>query len=257
MESIPLSLELSASLKDFARQEGATLFMALLAGFQSLLSRYSGQDQIVLGTDMANRPTPETEKLIGFFINLLAIRTDLSANPTFRELLARVRNTALGAYAHQDMPFDKLVEELRPERSLSHNPIVQVLFVMQNIPRPRKELAGLELSAFEMPLTTSKFDLAVFMVDNEEGLTGHWVFSTDLFDRSTILRMAGHFETLLRAAVAAPETRVSSLEFFTEDEKRQRGAETRQRKQSQLKTLLAVAPKAVSLPSTSHSGEES
>ncbi len=107
--------------------------MTLLAGFQALLSRYSGQEQIVIGTDAANRSTTHTERLIGFFINLLALRTDLSGNPTFRELLARVREVALGAYAHQEMPFDKIVEELQPERSLSHNPIVQVLFVMQNI----------------------------------------------------------------------------------------------------------------------------
>ena len=244
-------------MKAFSRREGVTLFMALLAGFQSLLARYSGQDQIVLGTDVANRPTLETEKLIGFFINLLAIRTDLSGNPSFRELLGRVRETALSAYAHQDMPFDKLVEELRPERSLSHNPIVQVLFVMQNIPRTRKKLGGLELSAFEMPLTRSKFDLAVFMVENESGILGHWVYSTDLFDRSTILRMATHFETLLHSAAAEPEARIDALEMLTDSEKQQRGAETKQRKQSQLKKLMAVEPKAVSLASTIHSSEES
>ena len=257
LESIPFSPELSANLKAFSRREGVTLFMALLAGFQSLLARYSGQDQIVLGTDVANRPTLETEKLIGFFINLLAIRTDLSGNPSFRELLGRVRETALSAYAHQDMPFDKLVEELRPERSLSHNPIVQVLFVMQNIPRTRKKLGGLELSAFEMPLTRSKFDLAVFMVENESGILGHWVYSTDLFDRSTILRMATHFETLLHSAAAEPEARIDALEMLTDSEKQQRGAETKQRKQSQLKKLMAVEPKAVSLASTIHSSEES
>ena len=247
MESIPFSPELAANLKDFARREGVTLFMALLAGFQSLLSRYCGQDQIVVGTDVANRPTLETEKLIGFFINLLAIRTDLSGNPTFREVLSRVRETALGAYAHQDMPFDKLVEELRPERSLSHSPIVQVLFVMQNMPRPRKELAGLELSAFEMPLTRSKFDLATFMVETDAGLTGHWVYSIDLFERSTIARMAAHFETLLRGAVADPSTRISTLELFSEFEKQARGAETQQRKKSQLRKLMAADPKTVSL----------
>jgi amino acid adenylation domain-containing protein len=257
LASIPFSLELSANLQDFSRHEGITLFMSLLAGFQSLLSRYSGQEQIVLGTDVANRPTVETEKLIGFFINLLPIRTDLSGNPTFRELLGRVRETALGAYAHQDMPFDKLVEELQPERSLSHNPIVQALFVMQNIPRTRKEIAGLELSAFEMPLSRSKFDLAVFMVETDSGLVGHWVYSTDLFDRSTIQRMAGHLEVLLGSAVAQPETRIAALEIFTESEKQERGAGTKQRKESQLKKLMTAAPKAVSFSSTDRSGEES
>ena len=130
--------------------------MALLAGFQALLSRYSGEEQIVVGTDLANRTMSETEPLIGFFINLLALRTDLSGNPTFREVLTRVREVTLGAYAHQDMPFDKLVEELQPERSLSHNPLVQVLFVMQNIPKLNRELPGLELLPFEMPITRSK-----------------------------------------------------------------------------------------------------
>jgi non-ribosomal peptide synthetase component F len=126
---------------------------------------------------------------------------------------------------------------------------------MQNIPRRRKELAGLELSAFEMPLSRSKFDLAVFMVETDSGLIGHWVYSTDLFDRSTILRMAAHFETLLRSATSAPETRIGALELFTESEKQERGAETQQRKKSQLKKLMAVDPKAVSLSSTDRSEE--
>ena len=247
-ESIPLAAEVSSALKKFSQQEGMTLFMTLLAGFQTLLSRYSGQEQIVLGTDVANRTTTETERLIGFFINLLALRGDLSGNPTFRELLGRVRESALGAYAHQDMPFDKLVEELQPERSLSHNPIVQALFVMQNIPRQKRDLAGLKLTPFEMPITRSKFDLAVFMVESESGLVGNWLYSTDLFERATILRMASNFETLLRSAVSQPDARISTLEMLTEEEKQQRGAEKKQRKQSQLKKLITLEPKAVSLP---------
>ena len=159
-----------------------------------------------------------------------------------------LREVTLGAYAHQDMPFDKLVEELQPERNLSHNPLVQVLFVMQNLPRRRRELTGLTLSSFEMPITRSKFDLAVFMVEDDTGLTGNWLYSTDLFERATILRMASHFETLLRSAVADPDARLSALEVLSEEEKRQRGAEKKQRKQSQLKKLMNVEPKAVSLP---------
>jgi non-ribosomal peptide synthetase component F len=218
-----------------------------LAGFQALLSRYSGQEQIVVGTDLANRTTTETERLIGFFINLLALRTDLSGNPTFHDVVQRVREVALGAYAHQDMPFDKLVEELQPERTLSHNPLVQVLFVMQNIPRPRRELPGLELMPFEVPITRSKFDMAVFMVETKQGLTSNWLYSTDLFDASTIRRMAGHLETLLRHAISAPQTRLGALEFMTPEEQQQRGADKQQRKQSQLKKLMTLEPKAVSL----------
>jgi non-ribosomal peptide synthetase component F len=185
--------------------------------------------------------------MIGFFINLLAIRTDLSGNPGFRELLGRVRDTALGAYAHQDMPFDKLVEDIQPERSHSHNPVVQVLFVMQNIPKARRELAGLQLSSFEMPLSRSKFDLAVFMSDNDTGLSAHWVYSTDMFERSTIARLAGHFETVLRSALQQPDSRIASLEMFSAAEKQQQAIAARERKQSQMKKMLAVEPKAVSL----------
>ena len=247
----------TAALKDLSRREGVTLFMTLLAGFNTLLARYSGQQQIVIGTDVANRPTVETEKLIGFFVNLLVLRTDLSGNPAFRELLSRVRTTALAAYAHQDMPFDKLVEELRPERTLSHNPIVQVLFVMQNIPRARMQGLSIELSAVDMPVTRSKFDLGVFMVDKDDRLTGHWVYSTDLFDRARIVRMAAHFETLLQAAVTAPETRIATLPIHTEAEKEQRQAATRRRKQSQRTSLLELDPTAFSFSAVDPGTEES
>ncbi len=246
-ETISFSPETSNALKVLGRHEGTTLFMTLLAGFQALLSRYSGEDQIVVGTDLANRTTTDTERLIGFFINLLAIRTDLSGDPTFRELLGRVREVALGAYAHQEMPFDKLVEELQPERSLSHNPLVQVLFVMQNIPRQRRELSGLSLQPFELPITRSKFDLAVFMVDGDKELSSHWLYSTDLFDKTTIRRMADHFERLLASAIAQPDARLSALEMLSEEEKQQQDADKKLKKQSQLKKLITAAPKGVSL----------
>jgi amino acid adenylation domain-containing protein len=256
-ESIPLSADLTQAIKTFARQEGVTLFMALLAGFQALLSRYSGVDQIVVGTDLANRTMSETEPLIGFFINLLALRTDLSGNPSFREVLGRVREVTLGAYAHQDMPFDKLVEELQPDRSLSHNPLVQILFVMQNIPKLMRDLPGLELLPFEIPITRSKFDFAVFMVEADDGLSGNWLYSTDLFERASIVRMAGHLETLLSNAITAPDTRLQSLEFLSDEERKQLGAEKKERKQSQLKKLMSVEPKAISLAAGSGKGKES
>ncbi|HEY0796202.1 MAG TPA: amino acid adenylation domain-containing protein [Acidisarcina sp.] len=247
-EAAPFSTETSKALREFSQQEGATLFMVLLAGFQTLLSRYTGQEQIVIGTDVANRAMAETERIIGFFINLLALHTDLSGNPSFRELLKRVREVALSGYAHQEMPFDKLVEELQPERSLSHNPLVQVLFVMQNVPRQNRALAGLEVSAFQVPLTSSKFDLAVFMVDGEEALAGNWVYSTDLFDKSTILRMARHFETLLMSAIASPDAPLSTLEMRSEAELEQDSAVKQERRKSQLKKLMGVETKPAALP---------
>jgi non-ribosomal peptide synthetase component F len=176
------------------------------------------------------------------------MRTDLSGNPTFRELLGRVRETALGCYAHQDLPFDKLVEELQPQRSLSHNPLVQVLFVMQNTPRHKRSLPGLTLSNFDVPVTRSKFDLAVFIADTEAGLLAHWLYSRDLFEGATMLHMATQFETLLRSAVTQPDARLSKLEMETASQKQQRGAAQKQRKQAQLKKLMTIEPETVELP---------
>ena len=247
METISFSGETANALRKLGQQEGVTLFMSLLAGFQTLLSRYSGENQIVIGTDVANRTTTETERLIGFFINLLALRTDLSGNPTFRELLARVREVALGAYAHQEMPFDKLVQELQPERSLSHNPIVQTLFVMQNLPPKEKNLTGLTLSPFELPITRSKFDLAVFVVNRPEELLTYWLYSTDLFEAATIRKMARHFEALLTNAVADPDTRIGAIQYLSDEELQEQESGKKQKKQSQLKKLLGAEPKGIQL----------
>jgi non-ribosomal peptide synthetase component F len=221
--------------------------MTMLAAFKGLLSRHSGEEHIVLGTDIANRTTAETERMIGFFINLLPLHTDLSGNPTFRELVLRVREVALGAYAHQDLPFDKLVEDLQPERSMSHNPIVQALFVMQNIPRQRRELPGLELAPFPLSITRSKFDVAVFMRETGHDMVQDWLYSTELFERETILRMASQFENLVRQAVLQPETRLNALEMFTEQEKLELEKQKDVRKQSQRKKLMTVEPKTVKL----------
>jgi amino acid adenylation domain-containing protein len=246
-ESIPLDAELSSRLRQSGLKEDTTLFMTLLAGFYALLGRYSGQEQILIGTDVANRITPELETLMGFFINLLPLRGDLSGNPTFRELLARVRESTLGAYAHQEVPFEKLVQELQPERNPSHNPLVQVLFVMQNVPRQKRNLPGLDLSPFEVPITRSKFDLAVFIVESQEQVVGNWMYSTDLFDRSTVLRMANHYENLLRNAIARPDDRLSSLEMFSEAEIKQSNSEKDQRKRSHLQKLITSEPKRIGL----------
>jgi amino acid adenylation domain-containing protein len=250
-EPIPVRNDVAEAVKAFCQQEGVTPFMALLAAFKALLFRYSGQEHIVLGTDIANRTTDETEKMIGFFINLLPLHTDLTGDPTFRELVARVREVALGAYAHQDIPFDKLVQDLQPERSSSHNPIVQALFVMQNIPPQTRELPGLEVTYFPTPITRSKFDVGVFMRENAKGMFQDWLYSTELFDRSTILRMASHFENLLGQALSHPETRLSALEMRNPEEIQQMEKEKTERKQSQRKKLIAVEPKAVPLGSAS------
>jgi amino acid adenylation domain-containing protein len=248
-EMLHLSLDTLRALKELGRQEGATLFMVLMAAFQALLSRYSGQDQIVVGTDLANRTTPDTERMIGFFINLLAVRNDLSGNPTFRELLGRVREGLLEAYNHQEVPFPKIVQDIQPERSATHNPIVQVLFVMVNVPKARRELAGLRVELFDVPVTTSKFDIGVFVAERPDGLIGYWTYSTELFEQSTMQRMVRHFANLLQSAVIQPNTRLSMLAMLSPEELEQKNAANMQRKQSQIKKLKSTAPAAIGLPS--------
>jgi non-ribosomal peptide synthetase component F len=236
-----------AAIKGLASHEGATLFMALMAVFQAMLAKYSGEDDIVVGTDLANRTLPETESMIGFFINLLTVRTDLSGNPTFRELLARVREGLLESYAHQEVPFPKIVQEVQPERSAAHNPLVQVLFVMQNTPRLRRELAGLHVEPFEVPITTSKFDMALFVGERPDGLIGYWVYSTELFDPTTIQRMQLHFANLLDSAASQPDARLSALAMLSAEEIANQESEKKQRKASQFSKLKATAPAVVRL----------
>jgi acyl carrier protein len=241
-ELVELPRELTTPLADLGRKADATLFMTLLAGYQAMLGFYSRQDKIVIGTDVANRPNAETEALIGFFVNLLPICTDLSGDPKFSDLLARVRETAVGAYAHQDLPFDKLVEELRPERRFGQNPIVQSLFVMQNIPVPRSGFTGLSVRPFETPVGWSKFDLALFMIERESGLAGCWVYRRDLFDRATILEMARCYEILLRAVVESPDVRLGKLGILMQEERSKRRDKT-PKKQFQREKLAKAAPK--------------
>src|SRR5437763_465999 len=170
--SFPLSPALSRSLKALCKAEGVTLFMTLLAAFKVLLYRYTGQEDLVVGSPIANRHRQELEGLIGFFVNTLAMRTDLSGDPTFRELLRRVRETALGAYAHQDLPFEYLVEQLQPERNLSHSPLVQVVFVLQNTPERKAELPGLSLTPLKYGVETAKFDLTLYFEELGAELQG-------------------------------------------------------------------------------------
>ncbi len=219
--SLVLPQSLSEGLKVLSRQEGVTLFMTLLAAFNTLLYRYTGQDDIIVGAPIANRNRSEIEGLIGFFTNTLVLRTDLSGNPTFRELLGRVRAVALGAYAHQDLPFEKLVEALHPERDLSHNPLFQVMFILQNAQAEVLTLSGLTVHPLEVDTGTAKFDLILSMIEGAEGLKGTFEYNTDLFDATTINRMVGHFETLLEGIIADSEQRLSDLPLLTEAERHQ------------------------------------
>jgi amino acid adenylation domain-containing protein len=218
---LELPQDLTQALEVLNRQEGVTLFMTLLAAFQILLHRYTQQEDITVGSPIANRNRRELEGLIGFFVNSLVLRTDFSGNPTFRELLNRVREVTLGAYAHQDLPFEKLVEELHPARDLSYHPFFQVVFSLQNTPIEALELPGLTLSPFEFDSKTAKLDLEFHLWQDWESLKGQMVYSTDLFDDTTITRMLGHFQTLLESIVANPEQRLSDLSLLTVQERQE------------------------------------
>jgi len=218
---LSLPKNLKDSLKQLSHQEGTTLFMTLLAAFKTLLYRYTGQTDILVGSPVANRNSVVVESLIGLFVNVLVLRTDLSEQPTFRELLARVKSTALEAYIHQDLPFDKLVEELQPERDLSHNPLFQVMFVLQNVAIATPKLSDVSLTFAEGDNGSAKFDLTLFMEDREQGLVATLEYNTDLFNTDTIHRMLGHFQTLLESIVSQLDTKIAELSLLTEVERHQ------------------------------------
>ncbi|MEH2434863.1 MAG: amino acid adenylation domain-containing protein [Nostoc sp.] len=227
-QPLQLSKSLSEALLALGQQEGVTLFITLLAAFKVLLYRYTQQEDIAIGSPIANRNCSEVEGLIGFFVNSLVVRTDLSGNPSFRELLSRVKEVALGAYAHQDLPFEKLVEELHPERNLNQNPLFQVVFALQNAPMSALELTGLTLSPLVFDTETTRFDLEFHLwqpntqnglwVDSSEGISGFVIYSTDLFDNATITRMLEHFQTLLEGIVPNPEQRIAQLSLLSQSE---------------------------------------
>jgi non-ribosomal peptide synthetase component F/acyl carrier protein len=212
---------LTAALRQLAQREGATLFMVLLAAFQTLLQRYSGQEEIVVGTPVAGREQPETEALIGFFVNTIVLRGDLSGNPSFTELLRRVRETTLAAYAHQQLPFEKLVEALQPQRSLSHSPLFQVMIVLQNTPAESLRLPGLTLTALPVEHYTAHFDLLLSLTETDEGISGSLQYKEDLFNASTAEQMASHYQTLLAGIAANPQERISRSPLLSEKEQKQ------------------------------------
>ena len=216
--SVRLGAELSGDLKGLARRQGATLFMVLLAAFKTLLFRYTGQTDLVVGTPVAGRLRAELEPLIGLFVNTLALRTRLSGAQSFRELLGGMRETALGAYAHQELPFDTLVEHLQPDRSLSHHPLFQVMFIVQNTPAYTLSLPGLTLSAEPFSKAAAQFDLVLSLTETRNEIVASAQYSTSLFDEATIKNLLEHFRNLLESVVANPEGRVSDLPLITKAE---------------------------------------
>lgn len=220
-QTVMLPASLAEDLYELSRRNHCTLFMTTLAAFSTLLHRYSRQEDILIGSPIAGRNRAELENLIGFFVNTMVLRSDLSGDPTFLELLKRTREVALGAYAHQDMPFEKLVEEIQPERNLDRQAIFQVMFVLHNAPRTALEIAGLTIDAMRVHNGTSKFDLLFSIREEEEGLRCVMEYSTDLFDDATITRMMAQFQTLLQGIVADPEQRISDLPLLTDAEELQ------------------------------------
>ena len=212
-----LSPELTAALNELTRREGVTMFMTLLACWQLLLACYTGQEDIVIGSPIANRNRAEVEGLIGLFVNILVLRTQVFGELTFLELLARVREVCLGAYAHQDLPFEWVAEQLRSERELNRPPMVQVLFQLQNMPYQELRLPGLQITALPNALGAAKVDLTLSMGETEGKLFGEFIYSENL-SRETIVRMERQWRLLLQSVVDDPESPVSTLEMGTEEE---------------------------------------
>ena len=220
--TVPMALppEVSARLAALGRETGASLFMVLLAAWSVLLARYSGQRDLTVGTPIAGRTRAELEGLVGFFVNTLVLRADLSGNPPFRALLEQVRATALAAYAHQDVPFERLVDLLQPERDLSRTPLFQAMFVLQNTPPGPQGLEGFRAQPLDIPDTTAKFDLSLALSGDERGIGGVLRYSADLFERETATRMAGHLQTLLAAVAADPDRPIDALPLLDAEERR-------------------------------------
>ncbi|MFP2912228.1 amino acid adenylation domain-containing protein, partial [Pyxidicoccus sp. 3LFB2] len=230
----------SGAVKALAQRKGATPFMVLLAGWQLLLSRYSGQDDVVVGSPIANRNRGEVEGLIGFFVNMLVLRARIDANQSFSQLLEQVRQRTLGAYEHQDVPFEKLVEELQPQRDLSRPPLFQVTLTLQNTPEKALALPGLTLSPAAPEIATSTFDFSLLLEEGPEGFSGHLNYNTDLFDAETVGRLMRHYVALLEAVAAAPNQRLGHVSLLTQEE--------RQRVVEQWNGTASTYPREASIP---------
>jgi hypothetical protein len=224
---VELDKELLGAVNAMSRSLGVTLFMTLLAAFSALLHRYTGQDDILIGAPIAGRNRVQLERLIGFFVNTLVVRARLAGNPSFSELLKRVKETTLWAYSHQDLPFEKLVEELQPARDAAYSPLVQVVFTLQNAPEQRVELPGLNLTTVEIETATVKYDLVLDVWESDGELRGFWRYSTDLFDAGTICVIARHFKDLLAQVVGDPQRQIESIELVSPEERSLLGADAR------------------------------
>ena len=220
-EPVVIPAATAAAMRELARAHGVTLFMAFLAVWQALLQRLSGQPDLAVGTPVANRNRPEIEEVVGFFVNMLALRTDFRGAPSFGELLERVRRVAMAAYDHTDVPFERLVDELSPGRDLSRQPLVQVMFTLEGSPPAALTLPGVEVEVLNLAGTVAKFDLTLELFAADEGFTGHIEYNSDLFDRPSVARLAGHYATLAAAAVAAPLARLGDLELLSAAERQQ------------------------------------
>jgi acyl carrier protein len=241
-QSVTLPEGLGDSLQQLALRQGVTLFMASLAAFEVLLHYYSGQEDIVVGTSIAGRNSVEVEPLIGLFVNILVLRSDAGGDPTFGEFLARLRDAALGAYLHQDLPFEAIVRELHPERSLNEAvPLFNVLFMLDNIPASPLSLSGLDISRFEINREIARYDLNLHVVKRDEGLSVELHYNTSLFEPSTAARMLRHYELVLREVSSRPEARLGELkEILARDDRERRAEHLQRRKKAGLDALQKV-----------------
>jgi non-ribosomal peptide synthetase component F len=240
--AVAISKDVAEATREFCRREGVTFFMMLFTAFNVLLSRFSGERDLLVGTNIANRNRIETESMIGFFVNMLVLRTRLSEDQSYRQLLEQVRNTTLDSYAHQDVPFEKIVEELRPERDLSRSPFFQVVFTLQNTPPKGLKLSGLNITGVPIELSATTYDLIFNLMDTGQGLIASMTYNKNLFDAGLIDRMVGSAETLLSTVVANPDLSLSELEIILRQSDARRiaaaerqFAETRKRKLQSVK----------------------
>jgi non-ribosomal peptide synthetase component F len=244
--SFVLPKDLTEAIAQLSRQFGVTLFMTLLAAYQTLLYCYTGQEDIRIGSPIANRNQVELEKLIGFFINTLVLRGDLSGDPNFKELLVRSRQVTLGAYAHQDLPFDKLVEALQPERKIGQTSLYQAWFVLQNAPMPPLELPGLTMSLLDIETTTARHDLLLNISESGSGLYCTFEYKTNLFNQATIARIAQSFQTLLRHVIAQPNSNLSELAtIITATDKQQQLSQEQEMQTASIQKLKSIKRKAI------------
>ncbi|HWS55378.1 MAG TPA: condensation domain-containing protein, partial [Pyrinomonadaceae bacterium] len=256
--SFRVGAEVSERLRALGREQGATLFMVLLAGFKALLSRYAGREDVAVGTAVAGRGRAELEGLIGFFVNALVLRVDLGGDPTFLELLGRVREVCLGAYAHQEVPFERVVEELAPERTLARSPLFQIAFGVQNAPAQALELKELRLSPLAYENEAGRYDLTLWMNESEGGLVGRVTYDKDLYDEQLVQALGRHYTRLLESIAADPEAKVCKLQMLTDEElEARRQAESASATSAYQKFISTKPAKVVSLTPPAPSTEES